>query len=206
MKVEEPTTSRIHWQPLVGFAAAIVVMSVVVLSGEELKHVPPAAPSYTVLHTFAGYPTDGANPIAGLIRDSAGNLFGTTVRGGAGQDCVPTINCGTVFKLSPTGTETVLHNFSLSGPGDGSQPGAGLNRDAWGNLYGTTVYGGIGCSLSETGCGVVFKLGPGGTETILHTFTGRADGGNPSAALIQDKDGHLYGTTQYGGAGTKCYL
>src|SRR6516165_3467489 len=117
-KVQEPTvrktltmaTSRIPWQPLIGLVGAVVVMSVVVLSGQELKHVPPAAPSFIVLHTFAGSPTDGAFPIAGLIRDAAGNLYGTTQNGGGSGACYP--GCGTVFKLGPTGAETVLHSFS----------------------------------------------------------------------------------------------
>ena len=90
-KVQVPTvrktltvaTSRIRWQPLVGLVAGIVAVSVVALSGEGLKHVPPAAPSYTVPHTFGGSPTDGAGPLAGLVRDAAGNLYGTTVAGGA---------------------------------------------------------------------------------------------------------------------------
>src|SRR3974377_1651735 len=111
-EVQEPT-SRIRWQPLIGLVAVIVVMSVVVLSGQELKHVPPAAPSYTVLYSFAGSPTDGANPQAGLIRDAAGYLYGTTSLGGA-------FGYGVVFKLSPTGTETVLHSFT--GGTDGAFP------------------------------------------------------------------------------------
>jgi uncharacterized repeat protein (TIGR03803 family) len=187
-KVQEPT-SRIHGQLLIGLVAAIVVMSVVVLSGQELKHVPPAAPSFIVLHTFAGFPTDGDTPSAGLLRDAAGNLYGTTVNGGAHGS-------GVVFKLSPSGNETVLYSFT--GGADGGYPSAGLLRDAAGNLYGTTVLGGPG------GSGVVFKLSPTGTETVLYSFTGGnggTDGGFPTAGLLRDAAGNLYGTTFYGGSG-----
>jgi uncharacterized repeat protein (TIGR03803 family) len=170
--------------------AVIVVMSVVVLSGEELKHVPPAAPSFVVLHSFAGPPTDGAHPYAGLLRDAGGNLYGTTAYGGA-------YHRGAAFELSPTGTETVLQSFCGA---DGAYPYAGLIRDAAGNLYGTTNQGGAytGICANEGGCGVVFKLGPAGIETVLHSFTG-ANGIGPYAGLVQDAGGNLYGTAAVGG-------
>jgi uncharacterized repeat protein (TIGR03803 family) len=205
MKKVQGHTSRIAWQPLIGLVAAIVVMSAVVLSGEELKHVPPAAPSFVVLYSFnPNNGTDGADP-NGVIRDSAGNLYGTTFEGGSGICTHGTfiIGCGTAFKLSPMGTETVLSSFS----GPGEQPAAGLIQDAVGNLYGTTEFGGFqsdSClqfSSTSGGCGVVFKLSPGGTETVLHQFTGGADGGNPLAGLMRDAAGNLYGTTVVGGTG-----
>jgi uncharacterized repeat protein (TIGR03803 family) len=87
------------------------------------------AQTYTVLHSFKGSPTDGSGPESGLIGDSAGNLYGTTLGGGASD-------AGVVFKLDRTGTETVLYNFT--GGADGSEPSAGLIRDSAGNLYGTT--------------------------------------------------------------------
>jgi uncharacterized repeat protein (TIGR03803 family) len=189
-------TSRIPWQPLIGLLALIVVMSVVVLSGQELKHVPPAAPAYIVLYSFAGYPTDGSFPTAGLLRDASGNLYGTTARGGPSGVCLNPNGCGRVFKLSPTGTETVLHSFT--GGADGSQPLAGLVPDAAGNLYGTASQGGT------SGAGVVFKVTPTGTATVLYSFTGGADGGGPLAGLVRDVAGNLYGTTQYGGSSTAC--
>ena len=141
----------------------------------------------TVLHSFGGSPGDGRHPHAFLVRDTAGNLYGTTLEGGA-------FNEGTVFELTPRGTETLLHSFDGS-PNDGQTPHAGLVRDAAGNLYGTTLDGGA------FGDGVVFELSPGGAETVLHSFAkSTTDGGTPESALVQDAAGNLYGTTYYGGA------
>ena len=145
----------------------------------------------TVLHTFTGG-ADGAQPAAGVIRDKAGNLYGTTAFGGT---CPHFDGCGTVFKLDKTGKETVLYTF-MDG-GDGGFPEAGLVRDAAGNLYGTTSFGGIfTCSY---GCGTVFKVDTAGKETALYTFTSGADGAQPYAGVILGAAGHLYGTTEYGG-------
>jgi uncharacterized repeat protein (TIGR03803 family) len=153
-----------------------------------------------VLYSFAGG-SDGAYPSSRLIFDSAANLYGTTRSGGSKYDD------GTVFELKSNGngswTESVLHRFSGSGV-DGISP-AGLIFDHAGNLYGTTTFGGIAACYSNSGCGVVFELTPGSgglwTESILHTFGGGADGGNPyyDASLIFDQEGNLYGTTAYGG-------
>jgi uncharacterized repeat protein (TIGR03803 family) len=212
-KVQEPTVRKtltaatvpIRWQPLIALVAGIVVMSVVVLSGQELKHMPPAAPTFTVLHSFAGYPTDGSLSLGDLIQDSAGNLYGTTELGGTSSAC--TYGCGTVFKLSPTGTETILYNFTEGA--DGAYPQAGLVRDATGNLYGTTAGGGAesrACTLTSGTCGVVFELircdsAPNGYEyKVLYRFTGGADGGSPYGGLVRDTAGNLYGTTQGGGS------
>jgi uncharacterized repeat protein (TIGR03803 family) len=138
----------------------------------------------TVLHSFDG--ADGAVPYAGLVRDAAGNLYGTTVGGGASGN-------GVVFKLDTTGHETVLHSFA-GYPTDGASPYVGfLLRDTAGNLYGNTFYGGA------FGDGVVFKLDTTGMETILYTFTGSKDGGNPYRALLPNTAGTLWGTTFYGG-------
>jgi uncharacterized repeat protein (TIGR03803 family) len=149
----------------------------------------------TVLYRFIGFSSDGANPFAGLIADSSGNFYGTTQNGGG-------LNAaGTVFKLSPGGTETVLYTFTIGA--DGFNPRAGLIADSSGNLYGTTFQGGAGASTScyEITCGVVFKLSPGGTYTLLQTFGG-GNGGNPYAgSLIADSSGNLYGTTEFGGLG-----
>jgi uncharacterized repeat protein (TIGR03803 family) len=139
--------------------------------------------SLTVLHSFAGG-ADGANPSSGMINDPQGNLYGTTYAGGV-------YSYGTVFKLTPTGVETVLYSFA--GNPDGSNPSGGLVRDAQGNLYGTTSFGGAYYY------GTVFKLTPNRTETVLYSFTSGNDGGLPYAPLIRDKQGNLYGTTNVGG-------
>jgi uncharacterized repeat protein (TIGR03803 family) len=138
----------------------------------------------TVLYSFTGG-TDGGYPEAGLIRDAKGNLYGTTSSGGSS-------GAGTVFKLDPSGTETVLYNFT--GGADGANPAWGtLLRDSAGNLYGTTSQGGA------SDFGVVFKVDTTGKETVLHAFSGR-DGKTPYGTLVRDKAGNLYGTTYEGGA------
>ena len=148
----------------------------------------------TVLHSFTGRPDDGAFPLAGLLMDAAGDLYGTTQDGGAyGQ--------GTVFKLDTSGDEVVLHSFSrpyTDGPGaDGAYPQAGLVMDAAGNLYGTASGAGA------FGWGTVFKLDTSGNLTVLHTFTNSGgDGADPIGGLVMDVAGNLYGTTFGGGSST----
>jgi uncharacterized repeat protein (TIGR03803 family) len=170
----------------------------------------PDGTSYTVLHSFVGGASDGAVPVAGLILDSSGNLYGTTAAGG-GSGCGG-FGCGVVFKLSPSGTVTLLHSFTGS---DGTMPRAGLITDSNGNLYGTTQNGGdLSCGpiFGQPGCGVVFKLSPSGTTytfSLLHTFeAGASDGAIPLAGLIADSSGNLYSTTDAGGGsgcgGTGC--
>jgi uncharacterized repeat protein (TIGR03803 family) len=149
------------------------------------------AQTFTVLYTFNG--VDGASPYAGLIRDNAGNLYGTTGGGGSACSTGGQNGCGTVFKLNK-GKETVLYNFTGSVDGDGASPVGVLVQDNAGNLYGTTELGG---NISNP-AGVVFRLDTSGKETILHTFTSGADGGQPAAGLIFDKAGNLYGTTIQG--------
>jgi uncharacterized repeat protein (TIGR03803 family) len=138
----------------------------------------------TVLHTFTGG-TDGEYPYAGVIRDSDGNLYGTTKDGGATH--------GTVFKVSSSGEETILHSFT--GLPDGGFPYGGLIQDAKGNLYGTTSLGGAYSS------GTVFELNTAGEESVLFSFSGAADGGNPWAGVIRDAAGNLYGTAEGGASG-----
>ena len=157
--------------------------------------VPPSAQAqnYTesVLHSFAGR-IDGTEPLfSGVIRDPAGNLYGTTYSGG-------TSNYGTVFKIDTSGNETVLYSFT--GRADGRTPYAGLVRDQAGRLYGTTYNGGLRTAMCTSGCGVVFEVNANGQEKVLHYFTGGADGALPIGGLIRDEAGNLYGTTQMGGA------
>jgi uncharacterized repeat protein (TIGR03803 family) len=155
----------------------------------------------TVVYSFMGG-ADGIFPSSGVILDGQGNMYGTTDFGGIGA-C--NSGCGIVFKLTPQGDETILYTF-LGGT-DGEDPGAGLVMDASGNLYGTTVMGGIGTDCEPSGgCGIAFKIAPDGTETVLHTFLGGNDGANPVGPLIFDSQGNLYGTTTSGGGSNQCYL
>lgn len=174
------------------------------ISGVAFKLTPDG--SYTVLHRFTGgigNDPDGGRPQAALILDKKGNLYGTTHVGGGRGDCNGN-NCGTVFKLAPDGTETVLYSFS--GRKDGGYLSAPLLMDKAGNLYGTAETGGdfTKCGF---GCGVVFKVTPGGKETVLHAFRGvvsgdpPGDGQDPLAGLVSDAKGNLYGTTTSGGVG-----
>ena len=140
----------------------------------------------TVLYGFPGA-ADGSYPSAGLIRDSAGNFYGTTSAGG-------TSGWGTVYKLDATGHETVLYTFT--GGADGGGPNSGVIRDSSGNLYGTAVYGGT------ADYGVVYKVDTSGQETVLYSFTGGADGSNPLSGVIRDSAGNLYGTNSWRGSGS----
>ncbi len=147
--------------------------------------------THTVLHRFEGGPTDGSYPSGGLTIDSAGNLYGTTAEGGAGGN-------GTVFKVSPMGTTSVLHSFFGRGI-DGRIPRGGLTMDAAGNLYGTTVGGGTG--IYDFDFGTVFKVAADGAASVVYTFLG-TDGGGPYARVTIDSSGNLYGTTTSAGSAT----
>jgi uncharacterized repeat protein (TIGR03803 family) len=146
----------------------------------------------TVLYTFVGG-SNGANPQASLVRDSAGNFYGTTFYGG-NPTCYDgyQYGCGVVFRVDASGKETVLHRFNGS---DGSNPCAGLLRDTMGTLDGTTFLGG------SSRFGTLFKLTKTGTLILLHSFSGGADGANPYAGVIQDSAGNLYGVADEGGIG-----
>jgi uncharacterized repeat protein (TIGR03803 family) len=160
------------------------------------------AQTESVIYSFPGN-YGGFYASGTLIRDSAGNLYGTTEQGG---NC-----CGTVFRLSPAAgggwTHTVLRGFSSGTLGAYVSPG--VVRDAAGNLYGTTLNGGdLSVSCQGAGCGVVFELSPTSTgqwtETVLHKFTGGADGGVPNGALTLDAAGNVYGTAAIGGNLSAC--
>jgi uncharacterized repeat protein (TIGR03803 family) len=143
---------------------------------------------FKVLHRFAGG-SDGMYPYGSPIVDGAGNLYGATMYGGgAGSDCSNgQLGCGTVYKIAPDGTFSIVHAFA--GGKDGSLP-AGLILDASGNLIGVTMGGGGSASG-----GTVFRLAPGGTETILHAFKQRSEGIGPQQPPTLDASGNIYGTT-----------
>jgi uncharacterized repeat protein (TIGR03803 family) len=197
----------------------------------------------SVFHSFSG--TDGSGPSGALIQDAVGNFYGTTNAGGSSSGCRGA-GCGVVFKLDPSGNETVLHSFSGA---DGGDPGGPLVRDTAGNLYGTTAIGGSsndgvvfkiktnlhatvllnfsgldgqfangGLVMNAAGVlfgttihggsrdhGVVFALDTNGNETVLHSFGGRTGPGKePFAGLFRDAAGNLYATTQRGGGACDC--
>jgi uncharacterized repeat protein (TIGR03803 family) len=141
----------------------------------------------TVLYSFTGL-LDGASPYAGLVLDSAGNLYGTTSGGGA-------FSRGTAYKLDSSRVETVLHSFN--GGTDGAYPSAGLTLDAAGNLYGTANDGGATGNAGDNG--TLFELSNVGIFTVLHTFTGGVGGANPAAGMILNSAGKLCGVTTEGG-------
>jgi uncharacterized repeat protein (TIGR03803 family) len=199
------------------------------------------AQTYTIVHSFAGKPNDGAFANGEVTQDSAGNFYGTTLEGGASAD-------GTIFSIDPNGEVTILYSFAdIQG---GMQPEAGLLLDGQGNLYGTTSetvfrldlnnnilktlhefgigndgggtasrmvtingdlyfvtgsHSGDVCAELGSGCGRILKMTKGGTETVLYTFTGGADGASPQG-LVRDSAGNLYGVASQNfatpGAGT----
>jgi uncharacterized repeat protein (TIGR03803 family) len=160
--------------------------------------------SEIVLYSFQGG-TDAAGPGSGLISDTAGNLYGTTIAGGGatGSDC-PSDGCGAVYELSAKSdgswTEKVLYSFQ--GGADGAFPIGDLVRDAKGNLFGVTLHGGSTPCYFGTGCGTVFELQnspTGWVKSTIYQFVGGSDGMGPSWGLAIDAKGNLYGTTEYGG-------
>ena len=214
----------------------------------------------TVIFSFPGG-NSGTNPIASVVRDAHGNLYGTTQGNGVidgasvvykidpkGQETVlfeagrisqgccldsPVVldpqgnvygmspyagvpncgwqsnglGCGTLFKITPGGKFTVLHNFAGT---DGMQPEGGLVMDKQGNLYGSANFGGIkscknpGYGYWEPGCGTIYKLDTNGKFSVLYTFTGKADGSFPLGLIIDD-DANLYGLTEWGGDDKRYY-
>jgi uncharacterized repeat protein (TIGR03803 family) len=141
----------------------------------------------TVLHSFAGGPSDGANPWGAVTLDRGGNIYGSTYVGGR-------FEYGVIYKLAPDGSETILHDFGGLTRNDGGACFARLLRDRAGNLYGPALEGG------SRGWGEIFRLDGIGNITALHSFTGGADGGEPRGELAHDRAGNLYGTAEFGGA------
>jgi uncharacterized repeat protein (TIGR03803 family) len=165
----------------------------------SITATPASAQSFTSLYSFCSqaHCPDGNGPNGWLVQGLDGNLYGTTLVGGAN-------GYGTVFRITPAGTLTTLHTFNDT---DGNGPSA-LIRATDGNFYGTTSSGGgTNCSRGSNLCGTVFKITPAGVLTTLYDFCSQpncTDGFFPSAALIQGLDGNLYGTTQDGGAAGQC--
>lgn len=181
------------------------------------------AGTLTTLHVFTGGPEDGGIP-TGLLEATDGTFYGMTTRGGD-LTCGAPNGCGTVFQMAPDGRITVLHAFA--GDTDGAVPSEALIEATDENFYGTTSFGGAGCTAPSQwgGCGTVFRMTPDGAVTILYAFTGGFDGKNPHAALLEADDpgqaavgggrkrrcrprddctpssqpGSLWGTTQFGG-------
>jgi uncharacterized repeat protein (TIGR03803 family) len=155
----------------------MLVLLPLVFASLAITALPAASQTETPLYSFTGTP-DGSNPWGGLVRDSKGNLYGTTNSGG-------TYGAGTVFEITSAGAEKILYNFT--GGSDGGYPQTSLILDNEGNLYGTTPAN-------------VFEVMADGTEKNLYTFQGSPDGYEPLASLVRDGEGNLYGTTFTGGA------
>ena len=157
----------------------------------------------SVLYQFKGG-SDGAYPFTELLLDRVGNLYGTARGGGIPNDdsCGFLFGCGVVFKVDRHGSESILYSFK--GGADGFGVASGLTPDDAGNFYGTTVAGGDSNPVC-TGdgppgtCGTVYKIDRSGNHTVLHTFTGGADGYAPFGSLLRDWQGNLYGVTSSGG-------
>jgi uncharacterized repeat protein (TIGR03803 family) len=161
-----------------------------------------SAGKLTTLYSFCAQTNckDGRDPTGGLFQGADGNFYGTTFSGGIGNAQYCTGGCGTIFKITPKGTLTILHSFA-GYPTDGSGPNAGLTQASNGKLYGTATFGGVS-STCPLGCnGTVFEITPGGSLTTLHSFTASVgDGATPYDGLVLGNDGTLYGTTLNGGA------
>jgi uncharacterized repeat protein (TIGR03803 family) len=152
---------------------------------------------------------DGSDPRAGLVLATDGNFYGTTALGGA--NCPSADECGTVFRITAKGQLTRLYTFcSQTNCADGQSPLGSLIQAADGNFYGTTTAGAINCysNFYDGGCGTIFKITPTGKLTTLYSFcstTECADGGSPTAGLVQANDGNFYGTTPFDGNFAQCY-
>lgn len=171
------------WILQIGLRTGWALLIILMMAATTAR--PAAAQTFSVLHEFAGVPTDGSGPRGGLVRDAAGNFFGTTFTGGSDGE-------GTIFKLTPAGQESVLFNFSIS---DGAFPASGLLLKA-GNLFGTADEG-------PGGAGVLFRLAKDGTEVPFHAFQGgqNSEAAVPAGGVIADAAGNLYGATLLGGLG-----
>lgn len=162
--------------------------------------------TFTNLCSFSQ--SSGGFAQAGLVQGSDGNFYGTTFYGGTSTNCEN--GCGTIFRVSPTGSLTNLHSFEGS---DGKNPAAALIQGTDGNFYGTTTDGGNTNLYENIGVGTVFRISPSGTFTSLYTFTASpvwhdqgTNGVGPGAGLVQGSDGNFYGTTGLGGQSLNCSM
>jgi uncharacterized repeat protein (TIGR03803 family) len=181
-----------HSQRLKAFRASAALILATLMLVVAAATTVATAQTFTSLHSFDG--TDG-DPYAGLVQGTDGNLYGTTQIGGADTKRCGILGCGTVFKITPSGTLTTLHSFDGA---DGESPDAGLVQATNGNFYGTTEYGGANHYY-----GTVFKITPSGTLTTLYSFCSQTDcmdGGYPWAGLVRATNGNFYGMTVGGGA------
>jgi uncharacterized repeat protein (TIGR03803 family) len=143
-----------------------------------------------ILHRFTAG-SDGWYPLGNNLIFVHGKLYGTTFLGGAGSGSDCYYGCGTIYSLTTSGVEQILHAFS--GPPDGERPRAGLTNDN-GTLYGTTTGGGLACE-----CGTVFSVDGSGNEAVVYSFAGPPNDGAAPVASLLDVNGTLYGTTYFGG-------
>jgi len=178
-------------------------MGVFILAFCVAAMVGASAQTFTSLFSFDG--TDGAGPWypMNLIQGTDGNFYGTTTSGGAYDSCkfYNFVGCGTIFKITPSGTQTTLYSFCpKSGCEDGLNPQGGLVQATNGNFYGTTPGGGTSqnCNSFSLGCGSVYQLTAKGVFSTVHSFA-ESDGATPLGGLIQGSDGDLYGTAASGG-------
>jgi uncharacterized repeat protein (TIGR03803 family) len=198
--------------------ATIAILTCRLFSQDAMgtTHAPPG--SANVIYRFlpdritkSGY-SHGELVYDEVIQGADGNFYGTTTLGGSGLCTGPfgVQGCGTVFKLTPAGLQTVIYNFALDSSGttavNGIYPYGGLVQGADGNFYGTASAGGnvsASCNGYVLGCGVIFKLTPAGVLKVLHAFNGSLatipDGASPTGRLLLAKDGKFYGTTYDGG-------
>lgn len=168
-------------------------------NGGTLFKLDTTTNSLTTLYTFPEG-AKGTSPRWRLLRSGKGVFYGVTQFGGNTTTCtLGTAGCGVAFSVNAQGTEQVLHTFGETA-GDGEEPSGGL-LDAAGNGYGTTFYGGIVNSTCTFGCGVVYRGNVGGNYSVIHSFTGAADGFNPAGPLAKDSSGNIYGATIDGGSG-----
>lgn len=158
---------------------------------------------YALLHSFGATPEDAIVPLGGLTEGADGSFYGVTASGGANR--CPQIpqagsNCGTIFRMSPSGAVTILHSFGASST-DGVTPSVPPIQASDGNFYGTTSNGGASDCAVPYRCGVAYKMTPAGEVTVIHFFGRTSEAPNAPVGLIQGTDGWIYGFSSSGGAG-----